>query len=348
MNLGEQVALAPYTTLRIGGPARFFARVESERDLLDAIYFARARDLPVFLLGGGSNLLVADEGFPGVVVQFAPSDRIVLTSGAGTTQACVDAAVPWDTLVDRIAAAGLCGLECLAGIPGSVGASPVQNIGAYGQEVAQTIASVRALDLNTLAFTDLGASKLGFAYRTSIFNSSSRGRYVITAVTFTFFHSSVPRLDYADLQSYFAGRPTPTPAEVVAAVRQIRARKGMYIDPAHPDDPDTRSAGSFFKNPVVAAPIYDSLAASFDQMPHWPAADGCTKLSAAWLIERAGFPRGFALGAAGISSRHTLALVNRTGSATCAELLALRDLIRGTVASRFGVTLEQEPVMLGG
>ncbi len=349
MNLQEQVPLAPYTTFKIGGPARYFVRATAEAELLEAVHFAQGRRLPLFPLGGGSNLLVADSGFPGLVLQVALAGEPRIEHTENSTLYHVPAGFDWDGFVRITCDQGVSGVECLAGIPGMVGGSPVQNIGAYGQEVAQTIASVRVLDLLSLSVHSLSAAECGFAYRQSRFNSHQRGRFLITEVTFRLDRHARPNLTYAELKQTFAGRPDPAPREVYDAVRLIRARKGMVIDPNCPD-PNTRSAGSFFKNPVVTPDLFARVAAEVRLdpagIPHWPAPSGQIKLPAAWLIERAGFPRGFELGPAGISSRHTLALVNRTGDATCADLLRLRDRIVAETAHRFGIPLEQEPVFL--
>ena len=350
MNLQEQVALAPYTTFKIGGPARFFVRATTEPELLEAVRFAQARQLPIFALGGGSNLLVADSGFPGLILQVALAGEPRVEHMEDFVFYHVPAGLDWDDFVQRACDQGLSGVECLAGIPGMVGGSPIQNIGAYGQEIAQTIASVRVLNLESLTFHALSAAECGFAYRQSRFNSSRRDLYLITEVTFRLDRRSKPNLTYAELQRAFAGHPDPTPQEIYDAVRAIRARKGMLVDPNCPD-PDTRSAGSFFKNPVVDPDLFARVAAELKlkpaEIPHWPAPSNQIKLAAAWLIERAGFPRGFELGPVGISSRHTLALINRTGDATCADLLRLRDRIVAETTRRFGIPLVQEPVFLG-
>ncbi len=350
MNLQEQVALAPFTTFRIGGPARFFLRATTEPELLEAVRFAQTRQLPLFALGGGSNLVVADAGFPGVVVQVALAGAPRVEHSGDSIVYHVPAGFDWDDFVRMTCDQGLSGVECLAGIPGMTGGSPIQNIGAYGQEVAQTISAVRALDTETLNIPMLSAAECGFAYRQSRFNSNMRGRYLITEVSFRFDRRAKLNLTYAELKQTFAGRPKPTPREVYDAVRAIRARKGMVIDPNCPD-PDTRSAGSFFKNPVVTPDGFSRVVAEAGveaaEIPHWPAPSNQIKLAAAWLIERAGFPRGYELGPVGISSRHTLALINRTGNASCADLLRLRDQIVAETTRRFGVPLTQEPVYLG-
>ena len=245
-------------------------------------------------------------------------------------------------------------MECLAGIPGLTGGAPIQNIGAYGQEVSQTIDQVTALDLETLAPetltpVTLTAAECRFSYRQSLFNSTQRDRYIVTAVRFRLSASTQPNLAYADLAPPLRGT-NPTPLDVYHAVRAIRDRKGMLIDPAHPH-PDSRSAGSFFKNPIAPPAALQNLSEILGLAPEsipplGPHPAGKIKLSAAWLIERAGFPRGFRLGPAGISTRHTLALTNASGTATCAQLLALRDLITLKVEDTFGIAIHQEPVLL--
>ncbi len=352
LQIQENVSLAPFTTLGIGGPARFFAEIRSEADLLEGVAFAKAHHLALFALGGGSNLLISDNGFPGLVLHLILGNPLS-TGPAGPRHVtlCAPAGLDWNTLVHHACTHNLSGMECLAGIPGLTGGAPIQNIGAYGQEVAETIESVRALDLHTGTFTELSKEDCRFGYRTSLFNSTGRGRYIVTAVTFRLSREAKPNLTYADLARHFAGRQ-PTPLEVYHAVREIRRGKGMLLTPG---DPDSRSAGSFFKNPIIPIRQFEHLARSlgcdFTGIPHWPAASPGTsptiKLAAAWLLEQAGFHKGYTLGEAGISSRHTLALINR-GHATYADLAALRDRIRSEIDARFNIALEQEPVELGG
>lgn len=346
MIVQENVGLAAYTTLRVGGPARFFVRAEDELDLWEAFHAASEAGLPFEVIGGGSNLLVSDAGFPGYVVQLAlkgiQQHGDVFDVAAGED---------WDALVQRTVESGFAGMECLAGIPGSVGASPVQNIGAYGQEVAQTVEQVRALDRLTGSFVELPAAACQFRYRRSIFNDEERGRYLITRVRFRLRAGGAPFLGYADLQRWFAGRidsaVPPALPEVAAAVRAIRSAKGMVLAA---DDRDTWSAGSYFKNPLVGSEVLASIAAALKvedaAVPHWPAEGGRVKLSAAWLMERAGFGKGFLLGRAGLSTKHALAVTNR-GEATYADLLLLEETVRTGVRERFGVVLEREPVSLG-
>jgi len=347
MQFLEEVPLAPYTTFQIGGPARWFAEATSEDDIAAGVAFARERQLPLFVLGGGSNLLVSDAGFSGLVLHIALRG---IASSQEHSRPIVSAAAgeDWDGLVAYAVATDLAGVECLSGVPGTVGGTPVQNVGAYGQEVSQTIVTVRAFDRKTAQFVDLSASACGFSYRRSIFNSTERERYVVTRVDYALNKNGPANFVYADLARYFAARNviSPTLAEVRDAVRTIRQQKGMLIVPG---DADCRSAGSFFKNPVVPVTVLDSLAQQLGvekkSIPAYPAQDGEVKLSAAWLIERAGYQKGYALGNAGISSRHTLALINR-GGASAADVLALRDKVTETIASRFAIRLEPEPVWL--
>jgi UDP-N-acetylmuramate dehydrogenase len=347
MQFLEEIPLAPYTTFQIGGPARWFAEAASEDDIAEGIAFAGRRRLPLFVLGGGSNLLVSDGGFPGLVLRIALRG---IESAQGNGQPVVSAAAgeDWDGLVAYAVAAGYAGVECLSGIPGTVGGTPVQNVGAYGQEVSQTIVMVRAFDRSTSQFVNLPAAACGFSYRRSIFNSTQRERYVVSRVEYRLCQDAPANFVYADVAKYFAARQvtTPTLAEVRDAVRSIRAQKGMLLVPG---DADCRSAGSFFKNPIVPIAKLDSVAQELgietQGIPAYPAQDSQVKISAAWLIERAGFAKGYALGKAGISSRHTLALINR-GGASAAEVTALRDRVIDAVASRFAIRLEPEPVWL--
>jgi UDP-N-acetylmuramate dehydrogenase len=346
IRIQEHVPLAPYTTLRIGGPARFFCKITAESELIEAVSFAREHNLPLFVLGGGSNLLVSDSGFNGLVLHMAIASPTQATTEGNILDASAAAGTDWNAFVMALCEQGVSGVECLAGIPGGVGGTPVQNVGAYGQEVADTITQVRALDLETLRFVTLTHEQCRFAYRSSIFNTTHRGRYVVTQVTFRFDRTASPRLTYADLTRHFAGQ-SPTPIEIYHAVREIRHSKGMLIVEG---EADCRSAGSFFKNPVVSESVLTDIAATLeipaDKIPHWPAGQSLIKLPAAWLLEKAGFIKGFQLGNAGISSRHTLALINR-GNASAADLQKLRDTIQQEVNVRFHILLEQEPIQLG-
>ncbi|MGZ4597111.1 MAG: UDP-N-acetylmuramate dehydrogenase [Actinomycetes bacterium] len=329
-------SLSCHTTLRLGGPARRFAVAESEADVVDVVRAADAVGEPVLVLGGGSNLVVSDEGFAGSVVQVATrgveraADRVTVAAGE-----------VWDQVVEQLVAEGRQGVEALAGIPGLVGATPIQNVGAYGQDVAQTIVSVRVLDRRSGAVADLSAPECRFSYRHSRFKGSHD--HVVLAVTFRLQAGTTGApVGYAALARHLGvevGTPVP-PADVRAAVLDLRRAKGMVLDPA---DHDTWSAGSFFTNPVLGPAEAARLPA---EAPRWPETDGRVKTSAAWLIEQAGFTRGYGDGPAQVSGKHTLALTNR-GGATTADLLALARRIRDGVRDRFGVTLVNEPVLVG-
>jgi len=346
MEFLENVSLAAYTTFSVGGPARWFGEATTEADVLAAVEFVRARALPLFVLGGGSNLLLSDEGFGGLVLRIGlrgirqrfDGDLLHFEVAAGEN---------WDQFVSLAVAEDCAGIECLAGIPGTVGGTPVQNVGAYGQEVAETVVGVRALDLQTEKFVWIPAAECGFAYRQSSFNTTERGRYVVTRVDYALTPGGAARIAYADLKKHFADRAgTPSLAEVAGAVREIRRAKGMFLVEG---DPDCRSAGSFFKNPVVDLKVLAAIEASVPEgvvVPRYPAGDGKVKLAAAWLLEQAGFRKGFGEGRAGISTRHTLALVNR-GGASAAEIVELSERIVTGVEARFGVRLEREPVWVG-
>ena len=342
LDIREAVPLAPHTTFGIGGPARYFAVASTEEDVTTAVRWAREHNVPLFVLGGGSNLLVSDSGFPGLVLHIA-----LRGVRQQNDQFDVAAGEDWDAFVDRTVAVGMAGIECLAGIPGSVGGTPVQNVGAYGQEVAQTIEQVRAFDREADSFVELSRAQCRFRYRESLFNTDEPNRYIVTRVRFRLQRNADPSLRYAELQRRFANQPLPSLAAVAAAVRELRRSKGMLLVPG---DPDCRSAGSFFKNPIIASKDLRRIAAAADMdsdaVPQWAAADHRIKLPAAWLLERAGFHKGYAEGAAGLSSRHTLALINR-GDATCADIARLQDHIVAAVDAKFGLTLEREPVLLG-
>src|SRR5579872_87492 len=348
MLLQEHVPLAPLTTFRIGGPAQFFVEARTSTEVAEAVIFAVSRDLPLFVLGGGSNLVVADAGWPGLVIKIATAGiergpdhdgRAILEVGAGE---------PWDRFVSHAVAANCAGVECLSGIPGSVGGTPVQNVGAYGQEVSETIETVEVFDRKQRQIRELCREACGFAYRSSIFNTSERGRFIILRITYALSPGGHPHLEYADLKRHFEGRETlPNLAETRDAVKHIRARKGMLIIAG---DPDSCSAGSFFKNPVLSEEQHEELRKRADAkkftIPSYPALEKTHKVSAAWLVEHSGFVRGYCFGHVGISSKHALAIVNR-GDATAAEVLALKDQIQQRVEDIWGVRLEAEPVFVG-
>jgi UDP-N-acetylmuramate dehydrogenase len=335
--------LADHTTLRLGGPADEWFRATTEQELVEAVSAADREGRPVLLLGGGSNLVVADQGFPGLVVEIATRGVRVETDTCGGAFVTVEAGEDWDALVARAVAEGWVGVEALAGIPGLVGATPVQNVGAYGQEVSDTIARVRTFDRVQRRIRTFAAGDCGFGYRSSRFKADP-ARFLVLSVTFQLrFGDLGATLRYAELARTLGvepGQRAPS-AEVREAVLALRAKKGMVLDDA---DHDTWSAGSFFTNPFLAAGTVPEGA------PSWPQPDGRVKTSAAWLIEQAGFAKGYGLdrrgGRVGLSTKHTLALTNRGGAST-AELLELAAEVRDGVRERFGVTLVNEPVLLG-
>lgn len=339
--------LADHTTLRLGGPAARWVSVTTEDELVAAVSEADAVGEPVLVLGGGSNLVVADEGFPGTVVEVATrgvSPDTEDEASCGGVLVTVAAGESWDELVAHAVANEWSGIEALSGIPGSVGATPIQNVGAYGQEVSQTIASVRVWDRTLRGLRTFANADCGFAYRTSRFKADRLdpwgGRHVVLSVTFQLRQGSMGGpVVYAELARTLGiglGERAPL-ADVRRAVLGLRAGKGMVLDPA---DHDTWSAGSFFTNPVVPP---DAVP---DGAPAWPQPDGQVKTSAAWLIERAGFAKGYGTDRAALSGKHTLALTNR-GGATTAELLGLAREVRDGVEARFGIRLVNEPVLVG-
>ncbi len=346
--LVESVPLAPLTTLGLGGPARFFAEVADPAKARAVLAFARDRQLPAFVLGGGSNLVVADEGFRGLVVRVTARGR-TWSEAEGEVRVEAQAGETWDDLVADAVARRAAGLECLSGIPGTVGAAPVQNIGAYGQELAATVRRVRVLDRDTLAIAELDRDACGFGYRDSAFKRAPE-RFLVLALTLGLAKQGAPTVRYDELAA--AVGPDPGLANVRQAVLDLRRRKSMLLDEA---DPNGRSAGSFFTNPIVTSAFADQVAAravalhaapSAQAMPRFPLGDGRVKLAAGWLIERAGLAKGFRMGPVGISSRHALALVHH-GGATTEDLLRLACHVHDTVLARFGIALVPEPVFLG-
>jgi UDP-N-acetylmuramate dehydrogenase len=346
----RDVPLAPLTTFELGGPARFFSQVATSDEAVWALRWAGDQDLPVFVLGGGSNVVVGDAGFPGLILQLvargaefrSQGDHVLLEAQAGE---------PWDDVVAAAVARDLGGIECLSGIPGTAGATPIQNVGAYGQEVADTLRSLRVLDRCTLEVRDLPAAECGFAYRNSIFKREP-GQAIVLSVCFALRTGAQPLLAYQELANALAGRARPSLSDVREAVLDLRRRKSMVYDAG---DPNRRSAGSFFTNPIVSADqaaavsaqaVAEKLVQAPEEVPQYPLPDGRVKMAAGWLVERAGVKRGLRMGPVGVSSRHALALVHHGGGRT-ADLVGLAVHVRDTVAARFGITLAPEPVFLG-
>jgi UDP-N-acetylmuramate dehydrogenase len=333
------------TTLRVGGPAREVIHVDTDNDLVEAVTTADAAGEPVLLVGGGSNLLVSDAGFPGTVVRIGTRGIRVEPAGSGRVRVRVLAGEPWEEFVATAVESGWSGVEALSGIPGSSGATPIQNVGAYGAEVSQLIASLEVLDRRTGAVRRMGPDEAGFGYRSSALKRTP-GRWVVLSVTMELAVDPVGApLLYAELAGLLGvevGQRAPA-ALVRDAVLELRRGKGMVLDAA---DHDTWSAGSFFTNPLIGRAEADALPRG---APRFAQPDGSVKTSAAWLISHAGFPRGFAVrpGArAALSTKHSLALTNR-GGATADDLLELARAVRAGVAEQFGITLDNEPVLVG-
>jgi UDP-N-acetylmuramate dehydrogenase len=347
------VPLAPLTTLHLGGVAARLVDAETEDDVAAVVADTASRGDPLFVLGGGSNVVVGDGGFAGVVLRVALRGIVARPDGANVV-VDVAAGEEWDAFVAWAAADGWAGVECLSGIPGRVGATPIQNVGAYGQEVKDTIASVRVFDRVTNGFVAMTADACAFGYRTSRFKNDDR--FIVVSVRFVLrAGGGVPGgesapIRYAELAKALAvpeGQSAPI-AHVRETVIALRRGKGMVVDP---QDPESVSAGSFFVNPVLDAAAFAELVAraqtvTGERPPGFDAGEGRTKVAAAWLVERAGFPKGWGPGPVGVSRKHALALVHR-GGGTTRDLLAAARTIQAGVRARFGVGLEPEPVFVG-
>lgn len=346
----RDVPLAPLTTFELGGPARFFCQAATSEDVVWALRWAGERNLPVFVLGGGSNVVVGEAGFFGLVLQLAARGTEFRSQGDHVLLEA-QAAEPWDDVVAAAVARDLAGIECLSGIPGSAGATPIQNVGAYGQEVADTLCSLRVLDRRTLQVRELPAAECGFAYRNSVFKRDPE-RAIVLSASFALRPGAEPMVAYRELANALAGRARASLAEVREAVLDLRRKKSMVYDA---NDPNRRSAGSFFTNPIVSADqaaavsaqaVAERIVQAPEEVPQYPLPDGRVKLAAGWLVERAGAQRGLRMGPVGVSSRHALALVHHGGGST-ADLIRLAVHVRDTVALRLGITLVPEPVFLG-
>jgi UDP-N-acetylmuramate dehydrogenase len=343
----EEEPLARYTTLGVGGPARCLAVVKTEEDILNALYAARAHNWQVFILGGGSNIVVSDAGYPGLVLKIEIPGIQPLED---SSRISVGAGVEWDAFVQYCVSRNLAGIECLSGIPGSVGATPIQNVGAYGEEVSEVISGIRALDRISNTIVELENADCRFSYRSSIFNTTHKDRYILLRVGFAMRTDGTARIQYPDLQRRF-GSSIPSLGEVRDAILQIRETKGMGLHP----QPGAKSAGSFFKNPILTAEETAlaekkarelGLLGASESLPRFATHEGKDKLPAAWLIEHAGFHKGYASGRAGISDKHALALINR-GGAKAQDLIDLMHRIQARVLELFGITLQPEPVFVG-
>jgi UDP-N-acetylmuramate dehydrogenase len=344
LDIQRHVPLAPFTTLELGGPANHFVRAEDESTLSGALRWAADEGISTAVLGGGSNLIVPDEGYDGLVIHMGITNVEFLDGG----EVRAGAGVPWETVVGGAVSRGWAGLECLTGIPGSAGATPIQNVGAYGQEVAEVIAAVRVLRRGAMTFEELGPKDCAFGYRDSRFKREP-DCFIVCAVRFALRPNGPGTVRYAELERSIGADATL--ADIRRTVLDLRRRKSMVVDP---NDPNHRSAGSFFLNPLVTAAeaeriveqaVREQLVGAPDEVPRYPTDDGQVKLAAGWLVEKAGIAKGTRRGAFGVSTRHALALVHH-GGGTTAELLAFADEIRARVRDQFGIELEREPRLL--
>jgi len=341
LSVQENVPLAPLTTLKVGGEARRLVEAATEQEVVDAIRLAAAIEVPVFVLGGGSNLVVSDDGFDGLVIKIAIRGVRFEEVGDGKVRCTVGAGESWDEFVSECVSRDLAGIECLSGIPGLVGGTPIQNVGAYGQDVSETIVAVRCFDRRTGEILTIGNAECEFEYRKSRFNSRDVDRFIVLSVQFDLIDGGEPRLDYRDLKQHF-GRRKPTLTQVREAVLAIRRSKSMVIDAS---DVNSQSAGSFFKNPIVSLEKFAEIVAGNTDIPSFPSGEN-VKIPAAWLIEQAGFKKGTRIGNAGTSRNHSLAIVN-FGGATAKDIMAVKNEIHRRVFAKFGVELVPEPIFVG-
>jgi len=335
----QNVPLGPLTTIQLGGPARYFFSAEDDASLESVLQWAESQNLPVSFLGGGSNVVFADAGWPGLVVHLNMHGIEVEEEGEGVTVR-VRAGEPWDALVSRAVANDWAGIECLSGIPGSVGATPIQNVGAYGQEVANCILWVEVLERASLKPYRFEAHECGFGYRTSIFKEAALDQFLVTAVGFRFQKNGPAEIRYPDLKRRLSSQPSLK--DVRSTVLEIRAEKAMVVSQR---EPNSKSCGSFFTNPIISLDAVKELQARGPwSIPSYSTGDQQVKIPAAWLIENAGFSKGFRWGHVGLSEKHTLALINR-GQGTTQELLEFAQHLRETIFQTFGIVLWPEPVI---
>jgi len=341
MQVQADVSLADYSTMGLGGQAAYLTTVADRMELLEALSWAQSRNLSVLMIGNGSNIVWSDEGFPGLIIVNAIRRYEVFEEDEANTYITAGAGEPWDSVVERSVQAGLSGIEALSLIPGTTGAAPVQNVGAYGQEISQTLATIEAFDVQAKDFVTLRAEDCGFGYRTSRFKTTGRGRFFITAITLHLTKTMMKPPFYASLQKYIDehGVTDYSPAAVRAAVIAIRSTK-------LPDPAVIRNTGSFFANPVISEAQFGPLLQTFEDIPHWPLASGKIKIPAAWLIEQCGF-KDYHDSETGMATWPTqpLVLVNEKARST-ADLLAFKQKILDAVQAKFGIMLEQEPELL--
>lgn len=347
LEIQKNISLADFTTFKIGGLARFFVEVKSIDELIAALSFAASEKLPVFVLGGGSNILVSDQGFIGLVIKIGLSGISVEEEDRSVVLVTAEAGEEWDNFVEFCVENDFAGVECLSGIPGLVGGTPIQNVGAYGQEASESIVSVQVFDRRDKEVETIRNSECGFEYRKSIFNTTEKDRYIVLRVTYRLKRAGTPKIVYADLKDRFNDR-IPTLRETREAVLEIREKKGMRV---RQGGFDAQSAGSFFKNPIISKESFEKIRVTtevngFGNLPFYVVNDGYVKVPAAWLIENAGFAKGFRMGNAGLSTKHSLALSNQ-GGAAASEILDLKNVIEKQVKEKFGIELTPEPNFVG-
>jgi UDP-N-acetylmuramate dehydrogenase len=337
----QNVSLANYSTMGLGGTAAYAVEVTDRMQLLEALSWAQGRQLPVIMIGGGSNIVWQDTGFPGLLIVNKILRYEVFEEDETNTYLTIGAGEPWDSVVERSVAAGLTGIEALSLVPGSAGGTPIQNVGAYGQEISQTLTTLEAFDTQAKDFVTLAGSDCGFGYRTSRFKTVDRGRFYITAITLHLTKGNPEPPFYNAVQAYFEAHQITefTPAAMRQAVVAIRSAK-------LPDPAKVHNTGSFFANPIIDDTQFTYLKDQYDPLPHWLAGDNKVKLSAAWLIEQAGFKNAHdpATGMATWPAQ-PLVLVNEHAKST-ADLMAFKQKIIAAVQAKFNITLEQEPELL--
>lgn len=338
-----QVPLRELTTMRVGGPVDYLVDVQSLDELKDVVHRVKTAGARLLPLGEGSNIIVVDEGVRGVAIRLQMADIDIIENDDGILVK-VGSGLLWDALVEKMVEQGLGGIEAMSGVPGTVGASPVQNIGCYGQELSDTFVSLEAYDIEQEQLVTFNREQCQFSYRSSIFKTATDHRYIILSVTFKLYRTqrSAPR--YPDVQAYLLEKriTTPTISDIRQAVLSVRHAKSMVLDES---DPNTRSVGSFFTNPIVTVEQSNTLLQTYPDMPHYSLPDGMVKIPAAWLVERAGFVKGYTDGNVGISSRHSLAVINK-GNATADEVISLGHAIESQVGKVFGIKLQREPQII--
>ncbi|MEO6590422.1 MAG: UDP-N-acetylmuramate dehydrogenase [Pyrinomonadaceae bacterium] len=345
--LKENVSLKNLTTFKIGGAARFFVSVETVEDVIEAVTFADEYGVKIFVLGGGSNILISDNGFDGLVLQVNLKGIEIESETAENVTISAGAGEDWDEFTAFCVERNFAGIECLSGIPGFVGGTPIQNVGAYGQEVSETISAVKVFDRKSKEILNLNNEDCKFTYRSSIFNTTNKNRFIVLSVSYLLKKNGKPKIFYKDLLQLFESK-TPSLSETREAVCGIRAEKGMLV---RQGGPDSHSAGSFFKNPIISNESFQNIVEiaktnSYENVPHFKADEKNIKLPAAWLIERSGFHKGFQKGNVGVSTKHSLALTN-CGNATAKEIIELKNEIQKTVKEKFGIALKTEPIFVG-